>query len=162
MATHEGNLQATGMRLAFVVARFNGEVTERLLEGALETFSRQGGSPEAAQVVRVPGAFEMPLVAQALARSRRFDGVVALGAVIRGETPHFEYVSSAATDGLAAVARETGVPVGFGLLTTDNLAQAMARADVASLAQAGAKGGHKGAEAVLTTIEMVNLLKALG
>lgn len=150
----EGQLIATGLRLALLVARFNSVVTERLLEGALDAFLRHGGRAEDVEVVRVPGAFELPLVAKRLAKTGRYDGLVALAAVIRGDTPHFEYVSAAATNGLSAVALETGVPVGFGVLTTETLEQAFDRA--------GGKGGNKGAGALLTTIETANLLKALG
>lgn len=153
MATREGGVVATGMKVAIAVSRFNQYVTERLLEGALDAFRRNGGNPEDADVVRVPGAFELPLVVKKLAASGRYDAVVALAAVIRGATAHFEYVSSAATSGLTTVALETGVPVGFGVLTTDTLEQAVDRA--------GAKAGNKGAEALLTAVEMANLLKAM-
>ena len=137
------------------LARRRGERRpERLLEGARDAFLRYGGAPEQVDVVRVAGSLELPLVVQKLAASGRYDAVVALAAVIRGATPHFEYVSSAATSGLAQVALETGVPVGFGVLTTDTLEQAVDRA--------GAKAGNKGAGALLTAVEMANLLKALG
>lgn len=153
MTPKEGSLVATGLKIAVVVARFNQFVTDRLLEGATDAFLRHGGNPADLEVVRVPGAFELPLAARHLAQGGRYDGVVALGAVIRGETPHFEYVSSAAASGLAAVMNDTGVPVGFGLLTTNTVEQAIDRA--------GAKAGNKGGEAMLTAIEMVNLLKTL-
>lgn len=152
MADKEGTLVASGLKLAFVVARFNEFITERLLEGGKDAFTRHGGKDYA--VVRVPGAFEMPLAAKKLAQSGSYDAVVALGAVIRGATPHFEYVSSAAANGLSHVALETGVPVSLGLLTTDTIEQAIERA--------GTKAGNKGAEATLTAIEMGNLLKTLG
>jgi 6,7-dimethyl-8-ribityllumazine synthase len=153
MTPKEGSLLATGLKIAVVVARFNQFVTDRLLEGATDAFVRHGGNLEDLEVVRVPGAFELPLAVRRLAQGGRYDGVVALGAVIRGETPHFDYVSSAAAGGLAAVMNETGVPVGFGLLTTNTVEQAIDRA--------GAKAGNKGGEAMLTAIEMVNLLKTL-
>jgi 6,7-dimethyl-8-ribityllumazine synthase len=153
MGEHEGALTAKGLKLALVVSRFNRFVTDKLLEGARDAFLRHGGEAAQLDVVWVPGAFEMPPVAARLARGQRYDALVALGAVIRGETPHFEYVSSTASHGLAAVARETGVPIGFGLLTTDTVEQAVDRA--------GAKAGNKGAEAMLSAIEMANLLKAL-
>lgn len=153
MAETEGGQRATGLRLAIAVARFNSFITDRLLEGALHTISKQGGDTDGVQVVRVPGAFELPLAVQHLARSGRFDAVVALGAIIRGGTPHFDYVCAAAAEGLAAVGLETGVPVGFGVLTTDTVDQAIDRA--------GSKVGNKGEEATLTAIEMANLLKAL-
>jgi 6,7-dimethyl-8-ribityllumazine synthase len=153
MTPKEGTLLAAGLKLAIVVARFNQFITDRLLDGATDAFLRHGGSVQDLEVVRVPGAFELPLAVRRLAEGGRFDAVVALGAVIRGETPHFDYVSSAAASGLAAVMNETGVPVGFGVLTTNTVEQAMDRA--------GAKAGNKGAEATLTAIEMANLLKTL-
>jgi 6,7-dimethyl-8-ribityllumazine synthase len=153
MTPKEGTLLAAGLKLAIVVARFNQFITDRLLDGATDAFLRHGGSVQDLEVVRVPGAFELPLAVRRLAEGGRFDAVVALGAVIRGETPHFDYVSSAAASGLAAVMNETGVPVGFGVLTTNTVEQAVDRA--------GAKAGNKGAEATLTAIEMANLLKTL-
>ena len=153
MTVQEGNLIATGQKLAIVVARFNEFVTERLLQGATDAYTRHGGDPKHLMVVRVPGAFEVPLAVKKLAASGRYQGVVALAAVIRGATPHFDYVSSAATSGLSSVMLETGVPVGFGVLTVDTVDQAIDRA--------GAKSGNKGAEALLTVVEMINLLKAL-
>ncbi|MDH4249395.1 MAG: 6,7-dimethyl-8-ribityllumazine synthase [Deltaproteobacteria bacterium] len=153
MTEREGTLIASGQTLAIVVARFNHFVTERLLEGALDAFERHGGDPKQVDVVRVPGAFELPLAVKALAASRRYQGVVALAAVIRGATPHFDYVSSSATSGLSSVMLETGIPVGFGVLTTDTVEQAIDRA--------GAKSGNKGADALMTVVEMVNLLKSL-
>jgi 6,7-dimethyl-8-ribityllumazine synthase len=153
MTPKEGMLLATGLKLAVVVARFNQFITDRLLEGAVDAFVRHGGNAADLEVVRVPGAFELPLAVRRMAEGGRYDGVVALGAVIRGDTPHFDYVSSAAASGLSAAMNETGVPVGFGLLTTNTVEQAIDRA--------GAKAGNKGGEAMLTTIEMVNLLKTL-
>ena len=149
----EGRLIASGLKIAVLAARFNQFVTERLLQGALEVFTQHGGDPADARVVMVPGAFEMPLAAQKLATSGNFHALVALAAVVRGETPHFEYVSSAAAQGLSRVSLDTGVPVGFGVLTTDTIEQAIDRA--------GAKAGNKGAEAMRTAIEMANLLKTL-
>ena len=154
MAHLEGTLMAADLRLAIAVARFNNFITDRLLDGALQTIVRHGGKAETVTVVRVPGAYELPLAVQQLARSGRYDAVVALGAVIRGATPHFDFVSAAAAKGLADVSRETGVPVGFGVLTTDNVEQAIERA--------GSKAGNKGEEAALTAIEMANLLRTLG
>ena len=153
MPAIQGGLVATGLKVAIVVARFNEFVTERLLEGALDVHQRLGGAAADVQVIRVPGAFEMPVAVQKLAASGRYDAVVALAAVIRGATPHFDYVCSTASAGLAAVARETGVPVGFGMLTTETVEQAIDRA--------GAKAGNKGAESMQTAIEMANLLKQL-
>ena len=154
MPALEGALLASGLKVAIVVTRFNAFVTERLLEGALDAFRRMGGTDGDLSIVRVPGAFEMPVVAQRLAAGGRYQALVALAAVVRGDTPHFEYVSSAATMGLAQAARETGVPIGFGVLTTETVEQAIDRA--------GAKAGNKGAEAMQTAIEMANLLKQIG
>jgi 6,7-dimethyl-8-ribityllumazine synthase len=148
-----GALIATGLKVAIVVARFNQFVTERLLDGARDIFLRHGGAAGDLDVVRVPGAFELPLAAQRLAAGGRYQAIVALAAVVRGSTPHFEYVCATASSGLAQVMREHGVPVGFGVLTTDTVEQAIDRA--------GAKSGNKGAEAMLTAIEMANLLKQL-
>lgn len=153
MATMEGRLIASGLRVAVLVSRFNQFVTERLVEGALDAFTRHGGDPEAVDVVRVPGAFEMPVAAKRLAATGRYDALVALAAVIRGETAHFEYVASSATSGLAQLALETGLPIGYGVLTTESVEQAVDRA--------GAKVGNKGAEAMLSAIEMANLLKEI-
>ena len=153
MPEKQGALIATGLKVAIVVARFNQFITERLLDGALDAFRRHGGAEADVQVIRVPGAFELPLAVQRLAASGRYQAVVALAAVIRGATPHFEYVASAATSGLAQAMRESGVPVGFGVLTTETVEQAIDRA--------GAKAGNKGCEAMLTAIEMANLLKQL-
>ncbi|MBI3993916.1 MAG: 6,7-dimethyl-8-ribityllumazine synthase [Candidatus Lambdaproteobacteria bacterium] len=154
MAHLEGTLLAANLRLAIAVARFNHFITDRLLDGALQTIVRHGGEADQVTVVRVPGAYELPLAVQQLARSGRYDAVVALGAVIRGATPHFDFVASAAAKGLADVSRETGIPVGFGVLTTDSVEQAIERA--------GSKSGNKGEEATLTAIEMANLLRTLG
>jgi 6,7-dimethyl-8-ribityllumazine synthase len=154
MTEYAGNLDAAGLKVGLAVARFNQFVTERLLEGALDCFVRHGGALQNADIVRVPGAFELPLAVRKLATSGRYRAVVALGAVIRGATPHFDYVCSTASSGLAAASLDSGVPVGFGLLTTETVEQAVDRA--------GAKGGNKGWEAMLTAIEMANLLKQLG
>ena len=151
--TFEGNLDARELKLAIVVARFNSFITERLLEGAMDAFLRTGGSRENIQLVRVPGSWEMPVVAAELARQKRHDAIVCLGAIIRGETPHFDYVAGNSASGLARVAAETGVPIAFGVLTTNTVDQAMDRA--------GAKSGNKGFDAVMTAIEMANLLKLL-
>jgi 6,7-dimethyl-8-ribityllumazine synthase len=153
MVEMKGSSVASGLRVAIVVARFNEFVTESLLRGARECFERQQGDPAQLDVVRVPGAFELPLALRRLAASGRYQALVALAAVVRGATPHFEYVSSSATSGLAQVMLESGVPIGFGVLTTDTVEQAIDRA--------GAKSGNKGAEAMLTAIEMANLLKSL-
>jgi len=154
MPEQQGTLIATGLKVAIVVARFNQFVTERLLDGALNTYRQHGGAEADVQIVRVPGAFELPLAVQRLTAGGRYQAVVALAAVIRGATPHFDYVCSAAATGLAQAMREHGVPVGFGVLTTDTVEQAIDRA--------GTKAGNKGCEAMLTAIEMANLLKQLG
>lgn len=153
MKTIEGNLIAKGQKYAIIVGRFNEFIGSKLLGGALDTFVRHGVSEEAIDIVWVPGAFEMPLVAKKLAKSASYDGVVCLGAVIRGATAHFDYVSSEVTKGIASVSLETEVPVVFGVLTTDTIEQAIERA--------GTKAGNKGSEAAMTAIEMTNLLSAL-
>lgn len=149
-----GQLDAGGQRVALVVSRFNSFICERLVEGALDCLQRHGASDDQISIVRVPGAFEIPLVAQRLAASGRYDGVICLGAVIRGATPHFDYVCAEVSKGIASVSLATGVPVAFGVLTTDTIEQAIERA--------GSKAGNKGAEAAMTLIEMINLLKQLG
>jgi 6,7-dimethyl-8-ribityllumazine synthase len=146
-------VDGSGMRFGVVVARFNEDITEPLLEGVLRTFAAQGVADTAVSVVRVPGAFELPLIAQRLARSGTVDGVVCLGAVIRGDTPHFEYVAGEAARGLQEAALATGVPVVFGILTTNTHAQAVDRI--------GGSEGHKGEEAAATALEMVALLRSL-
>lgn len=153
MAELTGGLQAAGLRIAIVAGRFNSFITERLLEGAIDAFVRSGGSRDSLDLVRVPGSWEMPVIAAELARQKRHDAIVCLGAVIRGETPHFDYVAGNAASGLAGIAAETGVPIAFGVLTTNTVEQAVDRA--------GAKSGNKGFDAVMTAIEMANLLKAL-
>lgn len=152
-STIEGKLDATGLKFAIVVARFNSFITERLLEGALDAIGRHGGSIDETVVIRVPGSWEMPVVAAELARQKTCDGVICLGAVIRGDTPHFNYVAGNAASGLAGIASATGVPIGFGVLTTNTVEQAIDRA--------GAKSGNKGFDAAITVIEMANLLRLL-
>ncbi len=152
--THEGQMVVpAGARFALVVARFNHFIVDRLVEGALDAFARHGGSLENISIVRVPGSWEIPVVTARIAQSRKVDAVVALGAVIRGSTPHFEYVASEVTKGIANIALQTGVPVTFGVLTTDTIEQAIERA--------GTKSGNKGWEAALSAIEMVSLNRAL-
>lgn len=148
-----GQLDASGLRIGIVAARFNEAVVERLVDGAVDTTVRHGALAADVRVVWVPGAFELPVVLDRLASSGRFDGLVALGAVVRGETPHFDFVAGEAASGSAAVARQYGVPVSFGVLTTDTWEQAVARA--------GGKLGNKGADAALAAIESANLLKGL-
>jgi 6,7-dimethyl-8-ribityllumazine synthase len=149
----EGGLAAENLRFACVAARFNEFVVEPLLQGAIDTLQRHGVAAERIDVVRVPGAFEIPLAVRKLAGSGRYDALIALGAVIRGDTPHFDYVAGECASGLSRVALETGLPVAFGVLTTDTVAQATDRA--------GGKDGNKGADAALTAIEMANLLRLL-
>jgi 6,7-dimethyl-8-ribityllumazine synthase len=149
----EGNFNAAGLRLAIVIARFNSFVTDRLLDGALEAIRKCGGNIDDAEVYRVPGSWEMPLVAGELARAKRHDAIICLGAVVRGDTPHFDYVAGNAAGGLANLAAETGVPIAFGVLTTNTLEQAIDRA--------GGKAGNKGYDAAMTAIEMASLLRAV-
>jgi 6,7-dimethyl-8-ribityllumazine synthase len=149
----EGQLSATGLRFAVVVSRFNSFITERLLGGAMDALRRTGAAEDMIDVVKVPGSWEVPLVAGELARQHRYDAVICLACVIRGETPHFDYVAAEAAKGVAHVAADTGVPVAFGVLTTNTLEQAIDRA--------GAKGGNKGFDAAMTAIEMANLLRTL-
>lgn len=149
----EGHLTAQGLRLAIVVSRFNDFITTRLLEGAVDAVVRSGGSENDIHVVKVPGSFELPLVAKGLARTKKYDGVICLGAVIRGSTPHFEHVASEVSKGLQHAMLETGVPVAFGVITADTLEQAIERA--------GSKHGNKGQQAALTVIEMANVMKQL-
>jgi 6,7-dimethyl-8-ribityllumazine synthase len=149
----EGQLTAQGLRFAIVLSRFNSFITERLLAGALDALTRAGADPELIEIVKVPGSWEIPLIAGELARQHRHDGVICLAAVIRGETPHFDYVAAEAAKGIAHVAADTGVPVAFGVLTTNTLEQAIDRA--------GAKGGNKGYDAAMSAIEMANVLRAL-
>lgn len=147
----EGDLTATGLRFCLVASRFNSFIVDRLVDGAIDCLRRHGG--HGATIVHVPGSWEIPLVAQAVARSGRYDAVIALGAVIRGGTPHFEYVAGEATKGLAMASMNTGVPITLGVITADTIDQAIERA--------GAKMGNKGFEAAASAIEMANLLKAV-
>lgn len=151
MKFRKGTHDATGLRVGIVVSKFNKFVTSRLLAAAVETLKKAGAMDEALEVVRVPGAFEIPLAARALARTGRFDAVVCLGAVIRGETPHFDYISAEASRGIAQIALECDLPVVFGVLTTNTVAQAIERADPAK--------HNRGAEAARTAIEMVTILR---
>jgi len=149
----EGQLTAAGLRFAIVVSRFNSFVTERLLAGAMDALTRTGGDADLIDVVKAPGSWELPLVAAELARAKRYDAVICLSAIIRGDTPHFDYLAAEAAKGLAHVSYETGVPVAFGVLTTNTLEQAIDRA--------GAKSGNKGFDAAMSAIEMANLLRSL-
>jgi 6,7-dimethyl-8-ribityllumazine synthase len=149
----EGKLQAEGMRFAIVVSRFNDFIGEHLVGGALDALNRNGAREEDVAIFKVPGAFEIPLVAKQLALQKNYDAVICLGAVIRGATPHFEYVSAEVSKGIASASLETGVPMAFGVITTDSLEQAIERA--------GSKGGNKGWSAAIAAIEMVDLLRSI-
>ena len=151
--THEGDLLARDLRFVLLVSRFNSLVVDRLLDGAVDALLRHGAAEKQIEIVRVPGAFDMPPVAKLLAQSRRYDGIVALGAVIEGDTAHFEFVAGQCAAGLARVAHEHALPVGFGVLTCSTMEQALDRA--------GGKAGNKGADAALAVLETANLLKRL-
>jgi 6,7-dimethyl-8-ribityllumazine synthase len=153
LKTLEGNLDAKGLRFAIVLSRFNSFITERLLSGALDALRRSGAADENIELVRVPGSWEMPVTVAALLGRKEHDAVICLGAVIRGETPHFDYVAGEAAKGIAQTSMAAGVPVAFGVLTTNTLEQAIDRA--------GAKGGNKGFDAAMSAIEMANLLRQL-
>ena len=150
LRTIEGKLSAEGLRFAIIVGRFNNLITEKLLEGAIDCIIRHGGLEDNITIIRVPGSFEIPLAAKKAAKSGNFDAVICLGAVIRGATPHFEYVAAEVTKGIAQVSLETEVPIAYGILTTDTIEQAIERA--------GTKMGNKGFDAALTAIEMANLI----
>jgi 6,7-dimethyl-8-ribityllumazine synthase len=152
-ATHQGRLSAGGFRFALVSSRWNDFLTGRLVEGALDALERLGADEGAVEHFRVPGSFEIPLLALKLAQSGRFDAVVCLGTVIRGQTPHFEYVAGEVTKGISHAALSTGVPVLYGIVTADTLEQAIDRA--------GVKAGNKGFEAAMSAVEMVNLYKSM-
>jgi len=149
----EGNLDAKGYRFGLIVSRFNSFICDRLLEGAIDTLTRHGADDKQLTVVRVPGAFEIPLVAKKMAASGKYDAVIALGAVIRGGTPHFDYVCAEVSKGVASASLDSGLPIAFGVLTTDSVEQAIERA--------GTKAGNKGSGAAMTAIEMVNLIGAV-
>jgi len=149
----EGELVIRDARIALLVSRFNSFVVESLLAGAIDTLKRHGADERDLQIVRVPGAYEMPIAAQRLAASKRFEAIIALGAVIRGGTPHFEYVAGECTKGLSQVSLQYDIPIAFGVLTVDTIEQAIERA--------GTKAGNKGAEAAMSAIEMINLLRGL-
>jgi len=149
----EGRKDAQGLKIGIVVSRYNHFVTEKLLDGALDGFKSHGGDDDKVTIVRVPGAFEIPLIADKLAASGRYDALVCLGAVIRGDTPHFDYVCDAVTRGIGAAVQAHKIPIGFGVLTTNDVQQAMERA--------GAKDANKGYEALLTVVEIISVLRQL-
>jgi 6,7-dimethyl-8-ribityllumazine synthase len=150
----EGKISAEGFRFGIIVSRFNDFITSKLVEGAMDALMRHGAKEDQISLAKVPGAFEIPLTAKKLAGSGKYDAVICLGAVIRGSTPHFEYVAAEVSKGIATVALETNIPVTFGVLTTDNLEQAIERA--------GSKAGNKGWDAAMAAMELVNLYKDLG
>ena len=149
----EGQLSAAGLRFVIVVSRFNSFITDRLLAGAMDALTRTGAAADLIEIIKVPGSWEIPLVAGEVARTHRWDAVICLSALIRGDTPHFDYIAAEAAKGIAQASLETGVPVAFGVLTTNTLEQAIDRA--------GAKGGNKGFDAAMSAIEMANLLRAM-
>ncbi|OHB27366.1 MAG: 6,7-dimethyl-8-ribityllumazine synthase [Desulfuromonadaceae bacterium GWC2_58_13] len=149
----EGNLDASGLRFGLVVSRFNSFISDRLVEGAIDALVRHGADQDKIAIAKVPGAFEIPMTAKKMAASGNYDALICLGAVIRGSTPHFDYVSAEVSKGIASVSLDSGIPVAFGVLTTDNIEQAIERA--------GTKAGNKGVDAAVTAIEMVNLFRKL-
>ncbi|MFQ5455718.1 MAG: 6,7-dimethyl-8-ribityllumazine synthase [Nitrospirota bacterium] len=150
----EGNILAKGLKFGIVVSRFNDFISHRLLEGALDALCRSGADSDDIDIAKVPGAFEIPFIAKKMASSGRYDAVICLGALIRGATPHFDYISAEVTKGIAQSSLEIGLPIIYGILTTDNIEQAIERA--------GTKNGNKGWEAAIASIEMINLIKEIG
>jgi 6,7-dimethyl-8-ribityllumazine synthase len=151
--TYEGHFSAAGMRFCIVASRFNGFIVDQLEAGAVDALVRHGAAKEDIHVAKTPGAYELPLAVQMAAASKRYDAIIAFGAVIRGSTPHFDYVAGECVKGISNVSLNSGIPVGFGVLTVDTIEQAIERA--------GTKAGNKGAEAALSAVEMVNLLRGL-
>jgi 6,7-dimethyl-8-ribityllumazine synthase len=149
-----GSLDASQAKVAIVASRFNSFIVERLIEGAVDVLRRVGGAPESITIVRCPGAFELPAVTRRCVESKKFDAVICLGAVIRGATPHFDYVAAESSKGIAQLASQATIPVIFGVLTTDTIEQAVERA--------GTKAGNKGADAAMTALEMISLFRKLG
>lgn len=151
--TLEGDLQCRELRFAILAARFNEFIVDQLVKGAVDSLRRHGANDKQIEIIRAPGAFDLPLVARRLALSKRYDAIIALGAVIKGATAHFDYVAGECASGLARVANDTGIPVAFGVLTTDTIEQAVERA--------GTKAGNKGADAAITALELANLLRKI-
>jgi 6,7-dimethyl-8-ribityllumazine synthase len=151
--TYEGYLDASGLKFAVLVSRFNHFITDKLLEGALDAFYRHNAKSKDIKIYKVPGTFEIPMIAKTLAKMQKFDAIVCLGAVLRGSTPHFEYIAAEAIKGIALASLETGVPIILGIITADTLEQAIERA--------GTKGGNKGFESAMAAVEMANLLKLI-
>lgn len=152
--TFEGHLVLQNQKFGIIVGRFNEFISSKLLGGAIDAIKRHGGSEKNIEIAYVPGAFEIPLVAQKMASTKKYDAIISLGAVIRGSTPHFDYVANEVSKGIAKVSLDSGIPVIFGVLTTDSIEQAIERA--------GTKAGNKGYDAAMSAIEMVNLLKQIG
>lgn len=153
MTTYEGKLIAEGLTFGIVVSRWNSFITERMLAGALDTLIRHGASEERIEVARVPGTWEIPVAAQKMANSGRFHAVICIGCLIRGSTPHFDYLAAEVTKGIGAISLQTGLPLTYGVITVENIEQAIERA--------GSKAGNKGAEAAVAAIEMANLMKQM-
>jgi len=153
MKKYEGELQAKGLKFAVIVSRFNDFITNKLLDGALDALLRHGASEQNIDVIKVPGAFEIPLVAKIVAGKKSYDAVICLGTIIRGATPHFDYVAAEASKGIATASMDTGIPIAFGVVTSDTIEQAVERA--------GSKSGNKGWDAAMVAIEMAQLLKKL-
>ena len=150
---HQGNLQANGFRYAIVASRWNDFITGRLVEGAIDALERLGADENSIEIFKVPGSFEIPLLAHKLATSGKWDAIICVGVVLRGQTPHFDFVAGEATKGIAQTAMETGIPVAYGMITADTLEQAIDRA--------GVKAGNKGFEAAMSAVEMANLYRQL-
>ncbi|MEA2005005.1 MAG: 6,7-dimethyl-8-ribityllumazine synthase [Acidobacteriota bacterium] len=154
MKTYQGKLQAKGLKIGIIISKFNQFISERLLEGAFDALYKLGAEDENISVYKVPGSFEIPIVAKKLARTKQVDGIICLGTLIRGDTPHFEFLSAEVTKGLAQISMEEGVPVSFGILTVDTIEQGIERA--------GTKAGNKGYDATFSLIETINLIKESG
>jgi 6,7-dimethyl-8-ribityllumazine synthase len=154
MKIYQGQLQAEGMKIGIILSRFNQFISERLLEGALDAFRKMGAKDDDISIYKVPGSFEVPCVAKKLASSASVDGILCLGALIRGDTPHFDFLGAAVTKGLAQIAMEAGLPVSFGILTVDTIEQGIERA--------GTKAGNKGYDAAFSLVETIDLLKKAG
>lgn len=154
METYQGKLQAAGLKIGIVLSRFNQFISERLLDGALDAFQKMGSEKEDISLYKVPGSFEIPVIAKKLARAGKVDGILCLGVLIRGDTPHFDFLSAEVTKGLAQIAMEEGIPVSYGILTVDTIEQGIERA--------GTKAGNKGYDAAFALVEMLSLLKESG
>lgn len=154
METYEGKLQAKGLKIGIIVSRFNQFISERLLEGALDALTKLGAEQSDISIYKVPGSFEIPFLAKKLAKEKKVDGIACLGVLIRGDTPHFDFLGAEVTKGLAQIAMEEGIPVAFGILTVDTIEQGIERA--------GAKAGNKGSDAVFSLVETLNLIKEAG